>query len=199
MNRPGMKGFRVKTPKKKTKQDEDDVCFPTEIPLNGPNLTIQDMDDAEPESPTKGKARSKKRTKQEVEHEDEEPPKPRKLRGKANRQPEEDEESEAPPPKKQRGKVAKASKKDEVEPAAEVPAKSKAKSKKGSKAQAEADANEGYTSIFGPQNPSADGDAEGEAKKPKTTKGSKKKVNTPAEPSAEEPAKGKRGAKKKTS
>jgi hypothetical protein len=27
MNRPGMKGYRVKTPKKKTKQDEDDVCF----------------------------------------------------------------------------------------------------------------------------------------------------------------------------
>ena len=41
MNRPGMKGFRVKTPKKKTKKDEDDVCFlRLKLPLNVSNLTM---------------------------------------------------------------------------------------------------------------------------------------------------------------
>jgi hypothetical protein len=157
---------------------------------------MQDMEDVEPESPTKGKAMPKKRTKQD---EDEGVPKPKKARGKTKKSPEEDEEPEAPPPKKLRGKAAKAKKEDEVEPVAEAPAKSKARSKKGSKAQAEADANEGYTSIFGPQNPSADDAAEGEAEKPKMTKGSKKKAKMATEPSTEEPAKGKRGAKKKAS
>ena len=39
MNRPGMKGYRIKTPKKKAKQDEDDVCFPPlETPLNASNF-----------------------------------------------------------------------------------------------------------------------------------------------------------------
>ena|SRR5579871_5495145 len=157
------------------------------------------MDDAEAESPTKGKASNKKRIKQHTEHKDEEAPKPKKARGKKKKSPEEDEESEAPPPKKRRGKATKINKEDDVEPAAETTVKSKAKGKKGSKAQADADANEGYTSIFGPQDLSADDAVEGEAEKPKTTRASKKKANTPAEPSAEEAVKTKRRVKKKVS
>ena len=167
--------------------------------LNESDWTAQDMGDEEPESPTERKTTTMKRTKHDVEHEDEEAPKLKRARGKAKKLPEQNDEPEAPPPKKQRGKAAKTNKEDKVEPVAEAPAKSKAKGKKGSKAQAEADANEGYTSIFGPQNPSADDAAEGEAEKPMTTRGSKRKAKSPAEPTVEEPVKGKRGARKKAS
>ena len=148
LNRPGMKGFRVKTPKKNREEGEEDV--------------------ADIESPSKGKGKGKKRVKKDDDDEEEdEAPKKKKSRGKAKKVADlddddlDDDEPEAPPPKKQRGKP-KATKDDEVEVEASVPAKAKGKGKGKKAAKSEQEEN------------GVEDDADEE--KPKKTKTSKKKA-----------------------
>ena len=120
LNRPGMKGYRVKTPKKKREADDEDGA------------------DIESPSKGKGKGKGKKRAKKEVDDDEDEGdvPKKKKPRGKAKKEVDEDEdEPEAPPPKKQRGK-AKATK-DEVAAEPSTPVKVKGRGKKAAKSEPE--------------------------------------------------------------